>query len=91
MRTKTGKKSGGQLGHQGFTLNQVSQPQEYCWCGGSLKQEKVISVIKRQVFDIPLPKMEVTEHQAPVKECPYCGQKVQGQFPSDVLAPVGTV
>jgi transposase len=96
LRTKTGKKSGGQLGHQGFTLNQVSQPdqiityqpQEYCWCGGSLKQEKVISVIKRQVFDIPLPKMEVTEHQAPVKECPHCGQKVQAQFPSDVLAPV---
>jgi transposase len=52
------------------------------------KNQEVNKVIKRQVFDIPEPKMEVTEHQVLVKECPRCHQKIQGSFPETITAPV---
>lgn len=97
LRTKSENKSGGQKGHQGYTLEAVSKPDKIvkhetpacCGeCGCDISQEKVIGVIKRQVFEIPEPKMEVTEHQVWVKECPQCHQKIQGTFPSGVTAPV---
>jgi transposase len=97
LRQKTGQKSGGQLGHQGFTLSPVAQPdkiikhqppQSCDKCGCDVQSEKVIDVIKRQVFDIPKPKMEVTEHQVLVKQCPHCQETIQGKFPSQVKAPV---
>ncbi|NEQ87902.1 MAG: hypothetical protein F6K26_50390 [Moorea sp. SIO2I5] len=48
----------------------------------------MVSVLKRQVFDIPLPTIEVTEHQVEVKKCPRCGGKAQGSFPEEVFGPV---
>ena len=42
---------------------------------------------KRQVFDIPPARIEVTEHQAEVKQCPGCGACVKGAFPSHVTQP----
>jgi transposase len=44
-------------------------------------------VQKRQVFDIPEPKIEVTEHQAEVKIC-GCGKRSVATFPPEVTAPV---
>lgn len=97
LRIPSGKKSGGQQGHQGYILEAVAKPDKIvkhetaacCGeCGCDLSQERVIGVIKRQVFDIPEPKMEVTEHQVLVKECPRCHQKIQGSFPETITAPV---
>ncbi|KTD39134.1 IS66 family transposase zinc-finger binding domain-containing protein, partial [Legionella oakridgensis] len=48
----------------------------------------VIGIVKRQVFDIPLPKIEVTEHQAEVKYCECCNKTITAAFPAGVLAPV---
>ena len=45
-------------------------------------------VIRRQVFDLPVLKMEVTEHQVVVKKCPKCHQTHQGEFLEKVKAPV---
>ena len=45
-------------------------------------------IIKRQVFDIPPPKIEVTEHQAEVKYCECCNKTTTAAFPAGVLAPV---
>lgn len=41
---------------------------------------------KRQVFDLPQPKLEVTEHQIGEIEC--CGCVQQGEYPPNVRASV---
>ncbi|BAQ64068.1 DUF6444 domain-containing protein [Geminocystis sp. NIES-3709] len=97
LREKSQKNSGGQSGHKGYTLSPVSKPDhiiehlapDSCEkCGYDVREEKVISLITRQVFDIPEPKIEVTEHQVLVKQCPHCWEKIQGNFPKEVKAPV---
>src|SRR5208337_338146 len=58
-RERSGKKPGGQIGHEGTTLPMVEHPQHVqvhgvkrCrGCGKSLRQEKVRGFEQRQVFD----------------------------------------
>ena len=97
LRKKTGKKTGGQKGHKGSRLEAKIEPDkiinhqapENCSrCRCDRRKEEVIAVIKRQVFEIPEPKIEVTEHRVEVKECPQCRAKIPGQFPESVVAPV---
>jgi transposase len=97
LRNQSKKSSGGQKGHQGKTLKQVlepdrvinhSAPPSCCQCGCSLRKSPVVSSIKRQVFDIPEPSMEIIEHRVEIKQCPRCHTKVKGKFPALVLAPV---
>lgn len=96
LRKKSGRRSGGQKGHQGHTLKMVEQPdhiQVYevsrCWhCATDLQSVEPCGYEKRQMFDVPPVRIEVTEHQAEVKTCPGCGQQVKGDFPSDVTQPV---
>jgi Family of unknown function (DUF6444) len=66
------KKSGGQFGHKGRTLKMVDKPDDtkvhhapYCPCCARIfSPADVVDVAqKRQVFDIPAPRMEVLEHQ----------------------------
>ena len=97
LRSKSQRPTGGQKGHPGQTLEQVSEPDKIInhsapdccsGCGYNVSTEQVLSVFKRQVFDIPEPRIEVTEHRVEVKQCPQCQQKIQGCFPQDVKAPV---
>jgi len=97
LRNKSKRKTGGQKGHRGYTLEKVTEPDflvnhaapSICsGCGCDVGQSQIISRIKRQVFDIPEPKIEVTEHQVEVKQCPRCKTKVRGSFPSLVKSPV---
>lgn len=95
LREKSDKKSGGQPGHKGNTLKQVANPDkviihypETCSkCHTSLTNREISFHIKRQVFDIPQPRIEITEHQSAVKIC-SCGQRNVAQFPAGVSAPV---
>jgi transposase len=57
-------------------------------CAASLQSVEIVGLLKRQVFDIPPPKLAVTEHQAEVKWCPICRQRVTAVFPEGVSAPV---
>lgn len=96
LRENGKNKSGGQPGHQGKTLEQVETPDiikkhllMICPdCQHCLVSSPVVKIIKRQVFDIPLPKIEVTEHQAEVKYCTCCHKRVTAKFPTMVRAPV---
>lgn len=98
LRTRTGRKPGGQPGHPGRTLQPVSQPDhtlihclELCPCGHcpgrSLRREPLLCYEKRQVFELPAKPLEVTEHQAEVKRCPVSGRQVTAAFPPQVNAP----
>ena len=92
LRERGKRASGGQVGHKGHTLKAVSVPDwvvrhevEQCTqCGMNLGQVNEVGVEKREVFEVPPVRMEVTEHQAAIKCCPRCGQQVKGQFPSSV-------
>ena len=92
LRKKSGKASGGQIGHKGSTLEKVDNPDfvielpnEICpHCAANLKDVKVEEVKTRQVFDIPEIKINVTEYQAHLKTCPHCNKKSISEFPENV-------
>jgi transposase len=94
-REKTGKKQGGQQGHKGKTLEMVSTPDKIelhkvvsCKnCGIDLSKEKFDGYEKRQEFDLPKIKIEVTEHRAELKIC-KCGYANKAKFPERIKAPV---
>ncbi|MBA7533383.1 IS66 family transposase ISMma15 [subsurface metagenome] len=92
VRKPTGRKPGGQKGHEGKTLRMVDNPDkvkfykvECCGnCLNSLKDKQATEYDRRQVFDIPPIKAEVTEHRAEIKECDRCGAVTVAEFPEDV-------
>ena len=94
LRKKGEKKSGGQRGHKGSTLKQVTDPDHFEWykvdrcskCNLDLSCSPVTGLQRRQVFDIPEPRIEVTEHQAEIKIC-SCGQRCVANFPPGISAP----
>jgi hypothetical protein len=71
LRGLSGKQSGGQPGHRGDTLRPVAKPDkierhEATQCGhcqAALTPAMAMRVEKRQVFEMPQPRLEVTEHQ----------------------------
>jgi transposase len=95
LRKKSRKKRGGQKGHKGHTLSIVEEPDhkllhvvDACeHCAADLKDVRVVDIEKRQIFDIPPLKLEVTEHQVEVKKCPDCDTYTKGLFPQGVTQP----
>ena len=88
-------KQGGQKGHKGRTLQQVKHPDkivkhkpEPCNCGYEFPDNELVLSETRQVFDLPKPKLEITEHQILKGQCPDCGKWHKGCAPEGVNAPV---
>jgi hypothetical protein len=96
LRQKGKRRNGGQQGHTGHTLKMVSEPDQieyhalgWCpHCQTDLTGVEVERIEKRQVFDVPPVRLEVTEHQAEIKCCPGCGAWVKGAFPATVTQSV---
>src|ERR1700681_3978664 len=97
LRERSGKKPGGQKGHKGETLRQVTDPEHVVdhyprpcsVCGVGLDAQTSVGHGARQVFDLPEPQpLVVTEHRAHDCQCAACGTKTRGSFPDGVNAPV---
>ena len=95
LRSPSTNKSGGQQEHKGHNLKAVSTPnfiESHVVTQCELSAASLESVLaegyeERQVFDIPLPRIEVTGHRAKKKEC-ACGHITTALFPAEVTASV---
>jgi transposase len=97
QRPKTERKTGGQKGHKGHTLEKNEIPDEVqqhkaakCpTCGLDLKDVSGEVVETRQVMDLPeVIRFFTTEHQVLEVCCPGCQSPVKADFPAEVTAPV---
>lgn len=96
LRQKSGRASGGQFGRSGRTLKRVEAPDyvvehrlERCPVTGvKLGDNDIVGVEVRQEFELPEPKLEVTEHRAFQYRVPGSNQVVSAGFPEHVKAPV---
>jgi len=96
LRVKSGKRSGGQQGHAGCTLEPVSKPDHHvphapsvCGsCGHSLDKAQIVGRERHQVFDLPKLVFEVTEHEVVSCACPHCQALNRGEFPDGAMQPL---
>ncbi|MGE5441125.1 MAG: IS66 family transposase [Bacteroidota bacterium] len=95
-RQKGGKR-GEQEGHEGNTLKMSDKPEavvlcrppERCSrCGSDLRGIQYNVVSRRQVMDLPEPRLEVTEYRLCECICPICSKEQPGTYPPEVRAPV---
>lgn len=96
----SGRPSGGQPGHPGTTLRlvdtpdhlEIHRPAHCATCGtvlvsGAHDTERVAAE-RRQVVDLPVLALAVTEHRVAHVACPTCGVETVGAFPVRVTQPV---
>jgi transposase len=96
LRGTSDKKSGGQVGHKGDTLRRVENPDlikrhnasSCAHCRAKLTAAMAVGIEKRQVFDLPDPRLVVTEHQAQIYTCTECRGTTKAAFPEGVTSVV---
>src|SRR5947209_88842 len=95
LRQKSEKKAGGQQGHGGTTLSMsevadevVRLPVTQCQqCQADLSAIAAHTIQRRQVVDVPRPRLQVSEFQGEWKQCPHCQHIPPAAFPAGVSAP----
>src|SRR5258707_9122449 len=95
LRQKSGKKAGGQPGHRGHHLRQLEMPDEVLvhpvlcceHCQHDLRTQPADVPERRQVIDLPVKRLWVTEHRVEEKQCPACYHLTRTPFPAAVAAP----
>lgn len=100
LRRPEGRSSGGQPGHPGTTLRLVEtpdrieqhRPTQCAACGHALADggtaAERLDAERRQVVDLPPPRLEVVEHRVLHVTCAACGVQTMGAFPLGVTQPV---
>jgi transposase len=94
QREAAKRRPGKQPGEEGTTLRQRPDPDRVVvWapaccgaCGAGLGDAEVTGEARRQVFDLPEPTLEVTEHVAESRRC-SCGAVTAGVFPAEASGP----
>jgi transposase len=95
LRRRSGRKPGGQAGHQGSTLSLVDNPNETvshepigcAGCGAGLVGAPIAGVARRQVVDLPEITATVTERRLVSRRC-RCGAVTRASAPGGVNAPI---
>lgn len=95
-RGKSGKKTGGQPGHQGITLYPTDHPDEIKYynveqcqsCNHDLSAIESIDFTARQECDIPPIKPIITEHRMVSKKCPKCKKVNVAEGPNELTQPI---
>lgn len=85
LRTKSGRKPGGQPGHRGTTLAWsvapdavvTHAPTTCAWCGASLASASVVGDVRRQVVELPVLRLVTTEHVGEQRRCRRCGRRME--------------
>jgi len=87
-REKSGRRPGGQPGHQGYTATLCEAPdevinlnQETCDCGGTIRYSDGFE--RRQHIDLRI-HTHVTEYQSGNGKCSCCNKDFPKQFPQEV-------
>lgn len=96
LRQKSEKKTGGQPGHPGASLQFSATPDEVTLqhvercevCQQDLQAVAVCGGERRQVVDLPSPHLVVREYRAEQKQCPHCQHITCAAFPAGVHAPL---
>lgn len=96
LRPPSDRKSGGQPGHLGTTLEMSTTPttitdlkSDFCSnCGTSLVQSPYFLKATRQVIDIPPITPIITEFRQYACGCPQCQHEQIAEFPLGVNAPI---
>jgi hypothetical protein len=57
-----------------------------CTCGENLAGIAKNIAQKRQMFDLPVIKFNVVEHQIESCDCPRCGKLVVAEFPNNIIS-----
>ena len=95
LRPTSEKQSGGQPGHPGASLQWSSTPDEVISrqverceaCQHDLQSVPACGGERRQIVDLPSPRLVVREYRAEQKQCPYCQHITIAAFPAEVQAP----
>lgn len=92
IRTKSGRKRGGQPGHKAWQRSKIPpeeldqiidcKPSQLCKCGGKVILKEAPQA--HQVFDIPVAKYEVTEYRIYKGCCDNCHISHEGTLPAGI-------
>ena len=96
LRVKSERKSGGQLGHVGYTLEMRSEADvvidlkvtECENCGGALSSLEHVLKSKRQVIELPPVVPIYEEYRQYGCTCPHCHSEQVAKYPLGVNAPI---
>jgi transposase len=95
LRRSSGKKPGGQPGHRGQQVRLVETPDEVivhrparCGdCEQGLPDDAPRWIERRQVHELPVVRLRVTEHHIEHVRCPACGATTETEAPAGARAP----